>query len=191
MTGLPLARCLTQPNHVLQGTDSSQIRQSSPTTEKSASIHIEEESCTDEEMNHVTEVVGWLALESGSDVIHAQSDIDLGCVGVQEATQAVLDGPNFFDPTNAANYGSCYQGDAECPDWATCGSDREFESARQQECAGHFGTSMIDFINPYDDSATCECRRPQASCCCVLLTMTVCRDIHELRGRPLQHHNWM
>ena len=85
------------------GTDSSQLRQSTPTTEASASIHVEEEECTDAEMDHVPEVVGWMVLESGQDIIHAQSDIDLGCVGIQEGSQAQLDGPTLFDPTEADN----------------------------------------------------------------------------------------
>ena len=78
-----------------RGTDSAQLRVASPTTVNKGSIMVEEETCSDAETKHVPELVGFIAIEPKSNLIHAQSKFDLGCQGIQDATMAVIHGPNL------------------------------------------------------------------------------------------------
>jgi hypothetical protein len=78
------------------GTDSAQLRQSVAGTKTDFTVHVEEETCTDKEMTHVPENVGWFAFEPKPGRVHARSKYDRGCVGLQEASMAELKGAALF-----------------------------------------------------------------------------------------------
>ena len=90
-----------------RGTDSSQVRTGEPPNTKTVSVHVEEESCTDTEMNHAPEIVDYFVLDSrGYDgvsaqgtggVLYAKSNLNRGCEGLYDATAAQLSGGAFFD----------------------------------------------------------------------------------------------
>ena len=81
------------------GTDSSQLRMRD-INDDGATVFVEEETCTDDEMNHAREIVGYIALDSAStgasdeydQIIHAQSNLDRGCEALYDATSADLHG---------------------------------------------------------------------------------------------------
>ena len=73
------------------GTDSSEIRQRGVASTTDVTIFVEEESCSDTEINHVAEIVGYMAFESGG-LLLAQSTLNLGCRGIYDATSAQLSG---------------------------------------------------------------------------------------------------
>ena len=111
------------------GTDSSQLRMRD-IHDGGATVFVEEESCTDDEMNHAAEIVGWFAMDSATtgvsdeydQIIHAQTNLDRGCEALYDATSADLHGA-VLDRNSAGSL-------------------------------GHQSQGGIDFINAADDTAT-------------------------------------
>jgi hypothetical protein len=112
------------------GTDSAEVRQRSSPTTRSATIFVEEETCSDTETNHVAEVVGYLALQPGSGLLFGQSNLNLGCENIYDATTAILQGGARFSPESGRG-SHCAQNDAAC-----------LQAARAN---GTIGTGVIDF----------------------------------------------
>ena len=52
--------------HTYDGPDPAHLRQDTPVTRTGCSVFVEEETCTDAELAHTTEVVGLLAVQKGS-----------------------------------------------------------------------------------------------------------------------------
>ena len=127
------------------GTDSSQLRHSGVNT-RGARVFVEEETCSDDEVNHAREIVGYFALEPGtaasahndSDqaIIWAQDNLNRGCEGVYDATTAVLVNAQFESGNPAER--ACTE--------AVCHN--------QERIAGTIGTGAIDFVTRANDTAT-------------------------------------
>ena len=99
------------------GTDSSQLRARNVDGD-GATIFVEEETCTDDEVEHAPEIVGYFVLDSASSgvsdeydhIVHAQSNLDRGCEGLYDATAAELKGANLDSAVGAHALGTQSQG---------------------------------------------------------------------------------
>lgn len=88
------------------GPDASQLRLSRGTTAAGASVYVQEENCSDDEMDHTTEVISYLALQSGPHKVRATMQAPPNVPPVSEmvvcdATYAGPDGTccsDFTDP---------------------------------------------------------------------------------------------
>ena len=108
------------------GTDSAQARTTAPPTTKTAIVHVEEEECTDAEMNHNAEIIDYVAFDSrGYDgisaqgsggILYAKSNLNRGCEGVYDASLAQLSGGAAFahvDDIGAGELGTDQVGSAQ------------------------------------------------------------------------------
>ena len=96
------------------GTDSAQARTTAPPTTKTAIVHVEEEECTDAEMNHNAEIIDYVAFDSrGYDgisaqgsggILYAKSNLNRGCEGVYDASLAQLSGGASFNEKGGTVY---------------------------------------------------------------------------------------
>jgi hypothetical protein len=120
------------------GTDSSQVRHTGAAT-KGVSVHVEEETCTDAEQNHVAEIVDYVAFEASDQIMMGRSNLPLGCQGVHDATKAQLVGAKFDPQTQAANTAAT--------------------GAGAESTGGVIGTGIINFEHNDGDTATWEMRR--------------------------------
>ena len=145
------------------GTDSSQVRHSGVDTTQ-ATIHVEEESCSDAEVNHVPEIVDWIAIEAREGIIMGKSNMNLGCEGIQDATKAQLAGGATFDPNSqAATTGTCMDANGIDPiitatNGALCstagGTWQGVTGAAAEQSGGTIGTGFINFQSTVGETAT-------------------------------------
>eukprot|EP01045_Picozoa_sp_COSAG04_P007683 COSAG04_NODE_407_length_14863_cov_24.011244_11_plen_608_part_00 len=93
------------------GTDSSQLRARSVDND-GATVFVEEEGCSDDELDHVEEIVGYIALDSASNgvsdeydqMVHARSNLDRGCEALYDATSADLRGAILTETAGGGDY---------------------------------------------------------------------------------------
>ena len=151
------------------GTDSSQVRTDGAPSANEVAVHVEEEECTDAEMNHVEEIIDYVAFEAGENqgVMYGVSNLQQGCEGIHDATKAQLAGGAVFDshgigsPANAAITGRCTVGEdiiAAATNGAACdaagGTWTTVTGADSQSSAGTIGTGFIDFVRDEGETAT-------------------------------------
>ena len=123
------------------GTDSSQLRQSTDTSKEGTTVFVEEETCSDDEVNHAAEIVGWFAIDSATNevtgendhIVHAQSNLDRGCEGFYDATSADVQGGATISEVTGANRGA---------------------AGEDQVATGTLGNGGINFNNPDGETAT-------------------------------------
>jgi hypothetical protein len=140
------------------GTDSSELRQSSDPTAQGTTLVIEEEICSDAETNHANEIVGWLAVEAKDNLIHAQSNFNTGCEGIQEVSAAKLHGAKLFDP--AVSYsctGQCASASRSSADFVN--ADDDYAEWTFTSCAGGHYEIIFGYALGCN-AATSACDRP-------------------------------
>lgn len=153
------------------GTDSSQLRQDNDPTNEQVSFRVEEDICEDDEVNHVEEIVGYVAIGSGeSGPTYARSNINLGCEAIYDATQAQLHGAQLESGNPAER--DCAANDPVCHNG--------------ERLASTVGYGAIDFVNPTGDTATWELNRCRAGHVWIIFGYALGGDGATGQDRPMQ-----
>ena len=153
------------------GTDSSQLRQDNDPTREQVTFRVEEEICSDAEVNHAREIVGYVAIGSGqSGPTYARSNINRGCEAIYDATQAQLHGAQL-ESGNPAERG-CAANDPVCHNG--------------ERLSSTVGYGAIDFVNPSGDTATWELSSCRAGHVWVIFGYALGGDGATGQDRPMQ-----